>query len=41
MCYDHLTGRLGVAIAHRLTQDRAVIIDAESGWVTDDGGGSL
>lgn len=40
-CYDHLAGRLGVAIAHRLAEDRAVIIDIEAGWVTERAGDSL
>ena len=30
-CYDHIAGRLGVAIAERLQQDGAVIFDGESG----------
>ena len=40
-CYDHLAGRLGVGIASRLAQDRAVVIDSESGWVTDQAAASL
>ncbi len=34
-CYDHLAGRLGVAIARRLAGDRAVVLEADGGWVTD------
>lgn len=34
-CYDHLAGRLGVAIARRLAEDRAVVLEADGGWVTD------
>ncbi len=33
-CYDHVAGRLGVAIAQRLLHDGAVVFDGESGWVT-------
>ena len=34
-CYDHLAGRLGVAIASRLAQDGAVVFGSEVAWVTD------
>lgn len=30
MCYDHVAGRLGVAIARRLQADGSVVIDGES-----------
>ena len=40
-CYDHLAGRLGVAIAHKLADDGAIVIDAESGWVTEHAAASL
>lgn len=33
-CYDHVAGRLGVAIADKLADDRAVVLEAEGGWVT-------
>ena len=34
-CYDHVAGRLGVAIANKLADDRAVVMESESGWVTE------
>lgn len=34
-CYDHLAGRLGVAIANRLTAQGAIVIDGEAGYLTD------
>ena len=40
-CYDHVAGRLGVAIAARLAEDGAVVMEAESGWVTQRAGTSL
>ena len=40
-CYDHLAGRLGVAIANKLADDRAVVIEADSGWVTEHAAESL
>jgi len=40
-CYDHLAGRLGVAVAQRLEQDGALVFDAESGWLTDHAPASL
>lgn len=40
-CYDHVAGRLGVAIAVKLADDDAVVIEAESGWVTEHAAGSL
>ena len=35
MCYDHLAGRLGLAIAERLLADQAIEFDGEAGRVTD------
>lgn len=40
-CYDHLAGRLGVAIANKLADDRAVVMESESGWVTEHAADSL
>ncbi len=40
-CYDHLAGRLGVAIAERLVQDGAVVLDDDAAFLTDKGCGSL
>jgi hypothetical protein len=34
-CYDHIAGRLGVAIAQRLADEGAVVVEADAGWVTD------
>lgn len=34
-CYDHIAGRLGVAIAQKLQDDGAVAFDGESGHVTE------
>ena len=34
-CYDHLAGRLGVAIAERLLDDGAIAFDGEAGVVTE------
>lgn len=34
-CYDHLAGRLAVAIADRLVEERAVLIEEEAAVVTD------
>lgn len=36
-CYDHLAGRLGVAIAQRLVDDGGLVFDEESGRLTDPG----
>jgi len=36
-CYDHLAGRLGVAITDRLAEDGAIVIDGDSGYLTDKG----
>ena len=36
-CYDHLAGRLGVALADGLTTRRAIVLDGEAGSVTDAG----
>jgi DNA-binding transcriptional ArsR family regulator len=35
MCYDHLAGRLGLAIAERLLADHAIQFDGDAGLVTD------
>ncbi|APW38678.1 transcriptional regulator [Rhodoferax koreense] len=35
MCYDHIAGRLGLAIAERLQADGAITFDGEAGLVTD------
>lgn len=40
-CYDHLAGRLGVAIANKLADDQAVVIESDSGWVTERAAESL
>ena len=40
-CYDHLAGRLGVAIANKLADDRALVIESDSGWVTERAAESL
>jgi DNA-binding transcriptional ArsR family regulator len=40
-CYDHLAGRLGVAITRRLADDRAVVLEADVGWVTNRAEASL
>lgn len=34
-CYDHLAGRLGVAVADRLLEAGAIVFDGEAGSVTD------
>ena len=34
MCYDHIAGRLGVAIAHHLLTEGAVVFDSDSGKIT-------
>jgi DNA-binding transcriptional ArsR family regulator len=36
-CYDHLAGRLGVALADGLAQRGAIVLDAEGARVTDAG----
>jgi DNA-binding transcriptional ArsR family regulator len=36
-CYDHLAGRLGVAIAHALVAQGHVVLGQDGGEVTDDG----
>jgi DNA-binding transcriptional ArsR family regulator len=36
-CYDHLAGRLGVALAESLTARRHVLLDEDGGAVTDEG----
>ncbi|MCT9809984.1 ArsR family transcriptional regulator [Acidovorax sp. Be4] len=35
ICYDHIAGRLGLAIAESLLADRAIVFDGEAGLVTD------
>jgi len=40
-CYDHLAGRLGVAIAERLAQEGALVLDDDAAFLTDKGRGSL
>lgn len=40
-CYDHLAGRLGVAIAERLRQDGALVLDDEGAYLADKGADSL
>ena len=34
MCYDHIAGRLGLAIAARLLADGAIVFDGDGGHVT-------
>jgi DNA-binding transcriptional ArsR family regulator len=34
MCYDHIAGRLGLAIAERLIADKAIEFDGQDGYVT-------
>jgi DNA-binding transcriptional ArsR family regulator len=40
-CYDHLAGRLGVAIADRLIDDGSMAFEGEAGYLTDKGIQSL
>ncbi|EJL89514.1 putative transcriptional regulator [Polaromonas sp. CF318] len=40
-CYDHIAGRLGVAIAQHLVADGAVVFDGEAGHATDKAGAVL
>lgn len=40
-CYDHIAGRLGVAIAERLLADEAIAFDGEAGHVTERAGAVL
>lgn len=35
MCYDHIAGRLGLAIAERLQADELIVFDGEAGHVTE------
>ncbi|OZG71641.1 transcriptional regulator [Hahella sp. CCB-MM4] len=35
MCYDHIAGRLGVAIAEHLISREAIILDSGSGQITE------
>lgn len=35
MCYDHIAGRLGLAIAERLLADRLIVFDGDAGHVTE------
>lgn len=41
MCYDHIAGRLGLAIADGLLAEQAIAFDGESGHVTDRAGAVL
>lgn len=34
MCYDHLGGRLGVAIADHLMAERAIVLESDGGTIT-------
>jgi DNA-binding transcriptional ArsR family regulator len=36
-CYDHLAGRLGIAIADALTSNRYIVLSESAGALTDDG----
>jgi len=36
-CYDHLAGRLGVAITNRLATAGAIVIDGDAGYLTNKG----
>lgn len=38
MCYDHIAGRLGLAIAERLQADQAIEFEGEAGLVTERAG---
>ena len=38
MCYDHIAGRLGLAIAEQLQAERAIEFDGEAGLVTEQAG---
>lgn len=38
MCYDHIAGRLGLAIAEQLQAERAIEFDGEAGLVTERAG---
>lgn len=40
-CYDHLAGRIGVAIADRLVEEGAVVLEEETALVTDRAGPAL
>ena len=40
-CYDHLAGRVAVAIADRLVEERAVVLEGETAVVTDRAAGVL
>lgn len=35
MCYDHIAGRLGLAIAERLLADQLIVFDGDAGHVTE------
>lgn len=41
MCYDHIAGRLGLAIADGLLAEQAIAFDGDSGHVTDRAGAVL
>jgi DNA-binding transcriptional ArsR family regulator len=36
-CYDHMAGRLAVAITDALSSRQLIIIEDRSGWITDEG----
>ncbi|HEY0826229.1 MAG TPA: helix-turn-helix transcriptional regulator [Ramlibacter sp.] len=40
-CYDHLAGRVAVAIADRLVEERAVVLDEDTAVVTERAAGVL
>ena len=40
-CYDHIAGRLGVALSERLLEFGAIKFDAETGTVTEHAGAAL
>jgi DNA-binding transcriptional ArsR family regulator len=40
-CYDHLAGRIAVAMAERLIEDGAVVIEEDTAVVTDGAGAAL
>lgn len=41
LCYDHVAGRLGLALAESLLAERAIEFDGEGGYVTDRLGDAL
>lgn len=40
-CYDHLAGRLGVALAERLAEREQIVLNEDGGFVTDAGAAFL